>query len=177
MLKFILALGLSTILGLSTALAEQPFGGKNDVAFAKKLWDTLKQQKLIGPDRINVQPFEGNEPHGSIQQVLNTTITIDGRTALVLVKVNHGGKDVSIEDVYANPNKYLGAYTVMFKREKGYDPENLNWFWAKCKPTGDLDKNPKGAFIAGRFMKGKSQGCIACHKGAGGADLQTLTEE
>ncbi len=177
MTKKIAAIILSSFLFSNVAIADQPFGGKADVEFAKELWSVLIKEKLVGSKRINVQPFEGNEPHGAIQQATATTVTVGGRTARVLVKANHGGKDISIQDVYANPNKYLGAYTVMFKREKGYDAENKNWFWAKYTPKGALAKNPKGAMIAGRFMKGKSQGCIACHKGAGGEDLETLTEK
>jgi len=179
MYKFIHPLILAGILtgsvmsiGMSTAQANEPFGGKADVTFAKTLWETLKAQKLVGPDRINVQPFKGNEPHGAIQQVTNTTITIDGRTAKVIVKANHGGKDISVGGVYSNPNKNLGAYTVMFKKEDGYDAKNQNWFWAKYSPNGDLAKTPKAALVAGRFT-----GCIGCHAAAGGTDLETLTQD
>jgi len=171
--SLILGAILSTSLtGVSQANATDPFGGDADVTFAKKLWATLKAQKLVGPDRINVQPFKGNEPHGAIQQVLGTTITIDGRTAKAIVKANHGGKDISVGSVYSHPNKNLGAYTVMFKREEGYDTKNQNWFWAKYTPTGELAKTPKKANIAGRFP-----GCIGCHTGAGGSDMETLTQE
>jgi hypothetical protein len=154
-----------------------PFGGKQDASFAKKIWDALAAKHIVGPDRINVRPFEGHEPHGAIQQVWGTTVTIDGRTAKVLVKANHGGKGASVQSVYDNPNKYLGAYTVMFKREKGFDPENKDWFWAKYTPKGTLAKNPKGMMLAGRVAKGMDKGCIACHSGAGGEDLETLTEK
>ena len=163
-------------LSVATA-ADGPFGGKDDIAFAQTLWATLMSERLVGPNRIHVQPFEGNEPHGAIQQVLGTDISINGRTAKAIVKVNHGGPDVDVRAVYDNPNQFVGAYTVMFKREDGYDPENKNWFWAKYKPTGELDLSPKGAAIAGRFMKGADVGCIACHTAIGGADLETLTSK
>ena len=161
----------------SVTAADMPFGGDDDVAFAQRLWAALMSQRLVGPNRIHVQPFEGNEPHGSIQQVLGTTVTVDGRTARAIVKVNHGGPDVDVQAVYDNPNKFIGAYTVMYAREAGYDDDNQNWFWAKYLPTGELDKNPKGAMIAGRFMKGADAGCIACHVAAGGDDLETLTSK
>ncbi len=70
-----------------------------------------------------------------------------------------------------DPHKYLKAITVMFKRERGYDADNRNWFWAKFKPDGSLDKNPKGVALAGRVMKGANKGCIACHKSAPGGDM------
>lgn len=63
----------------------------------------------------------------------------------------------------------------MFKRETGYDRENLDWFWAKYMPDGSLDKNPKGRKLAGRIGKDGSGGCIVCHKAIGGSDLETLT--
>ena len=59
----------------------------------------------------------------------------------------------------------------MFKRKKGYDPENLDWFWAKYKKDGTIDKNPKGMSLVGRVAKGADTGCIACHKGAPGEDM------
>lgn len=160
-----------------TGAQEKPFGDPKNTAFAKSLWTEMKKYRLVGPNRINVRPFEGNEPHGSIQQVLSRPLTVDGRTAKVIVKVNHVGDGISISGVYANPNKNLGAYTVMYKMAPGYDPENKDWFWAKYKPDGQLNKNPKGMLLAGRVAKGMTKGCIACHTATGGADLETLTED
>lgn len=177
--KFLFSTVLAVGLGLMTSVAavSKPFGGEEDVNFAKQLWEVLEKEKLVGKNRINIRPFEGNEPHGSIQQVAATSVSVAGRSARVVVKANHGGKDASIESVYDNPNKFLGAYTVMFKREKGYDADNQDWFWAKFKPSGELDKNPKNMLLAGRVAKGADKGCIACHKAAGGADMETLTEK
>ncbi|MGJ3260599.1 MAG: hypothetical protein ACFE0S_13450 [Rhodospirillales bacterium] len=104
-------------------------------------------------------------------------MTVNGRTARAIVKVNHGGPNVDVQAVYDQPNQFLGAYTVMFKRESGYDSENQDWFWAKYEATGELDKAPNGAPIAGRFMKGADKGCIACHTAIGGKDLETLTSK
>lgn len=154
-----------------------PFGDAENVKFAKTLWAELKAAKLVGKDRIHVRPFEGNEPHGSIQQVLNTDLTVNGRTDKVIVKINHGGPDVDVQEVYDNPDKHLAAVTVMFKREAGYDPDNNDWFWAKYNPDGSLDKNPKGMSLAGRVAKGMNQGCIACHTALGGEDQETLTSK
>lgn len=157
------------------AVGQKPFGDKDNTDFAETLWAELKEAKLVGKNRIHVQPFEGNEPHGTIQQVLNTELTVNGRTGKVIVKVNHGGPNVDVQEVYDNPNKHVAAVTVMFKREAGYDPDNNDWFWAKYNPDGSLDKNPKGMKLAGRVAKGMNQGCIACHTALGGEDQETLT--
>jgi len=86
------------------------------------------------------------------------------------------GNKITNKDVYTDQNKYLKAYTVMFKMEAGYDPTNMNWFWVKYNPNGEILKNPKNEFIAGKFMKGANKGCIACHQAGGGEDLQFLTK-
>lgn len=151
------------------------FGGDTDVAFAKSLWQSMSAYKLVGTNAINVYPFTGNQPHGAIQQVTDSTIGVHGRMGRVIVKRNHGGEGADVKSVYSDPDKHLKAVTVMFKREAGYDTENLDWFWAKYTPAGEIDKNPKGAFLAGRVGKGGSAGCIACHKALGGKDLETLT--
>ena len=169
------AMVMGTGMAITTA-QEKPFGDPENVAFAQSLWSAMKNYRLVGPNRINVQPFEGNEPHGAIQQVLSRPLKVNGRTAKVIVKVNHGGEGVTVESVYANPNKNLGAYTVMYKMEAGYDPENKDWFWAKYTPNGGLAKNPKGMLLAGRVAKGMPKGCIACHTATGGDDLEVLTK-
>ena len=169
------ALGL--LLGTTAAVSAAPFGKPADVRFAKKLWKKLAAALLVGPHRINVRPFEGNEPHGAIQQVLGTKIRVMGHKGKVRVKANHYGKGASVASVYDNPNEYLKAYTVMFRMKKGYDPENRDWFWAKYNVKGKLMTNPKGVKLAGRVAKGAKKGCIFCHKASGGEDLETLTEK
>lgn len=155
-----------------------PFGNTEDTEYAGKLWQIMLDQKLVGADSIKVRPFEGNEPHGTIQEVLATTATVDGHTGRLLVKRNHGGKEeLSVEEVYDDPISNLAAITIMFKRESGYDTEDQDWFWAKYLPSGVLDKNPKGMQLAGRVAKGADEGCIACHTAAGGEDLETLTSK
>lgn len=155
----------------------QFFGSHSDVSFAGDLWASLEKNRLVGKNSINVYPFNGNQPHGAIQQVLDTEISVKGRAARVIVKRNHGGKNATVKSVYSDPTSYLKAITVMFKRETGYDSENLDWFWAKFTPSGKLAKNPKGTPLAGQIAKETTVGCIACHKAIGGADLETLTEK
>ena len=94
-------LGIAAALATAIALpaSAQDFGSKADIDFANQLWSALQTARLVGPDRINVQPFEGNEPHGAIQQAYATTVAVGGRTARVLVKANHGGPDVDLSRV------------------------------------------------------------------------------
>lgn len=152
-----------------------PFGGAHDVDFALTLWDTMTEARLVGEGRIVSRPFEGSEPHGAIQEVVATTIEMEGRSGRLLVKQNHVGEGADRDSVYENPEQWLDAVTIMFKREDGYDSDNQDWFWAKYLPDGTLDQNPAGVQLAGRVAKGMDAGCIACHTAAGGADLEVLT--
>lgn len=183
-INFCKKLGLFAISGLIVLTSggfatDKPFGSQTDIEFANKLWKLMEDQKLVGDSSIKVRPFKGNEPHGTIQEVLATEAIINGHTGRLLVKRNHGGKkDLSVKEVYDEPTKYLAAITVMYKREKGYDSDNQDWFWAKYKTNGELDKNPKGMSLAGRVAKGTPpQACIACHKALGGKDMETLTSK
>jgi hypothetical protein len=152
---------------------DAPFGDPDSVRYAETLWDVMEEARLVGDDSIKVRPFEGNEPHGTVQEVLATTAMVDGHTGRLVVKRNHASD--SINAVYDDPTGNLAAITIMFKREEGYDPENRDWFWAKYLPDGTLDTNPNGMQLAGRVAKGADQGCIACHTAAGGEDLEVLT--
>lgn len=154
-----------------------PFGSHADVAYAKDIWTAMKKAHLVGPHAMNVRPYKGNHPHGAIQQTIDARIKVRGRWARVIMKRNFGGKGISVQSVYDNPTKHLGAVTVMFKRKKGYDPADLDWMWIKYKPDGSLHKNKMGMILAGKVAKGMDVGCIACHKAAGGKDMETLTEK
>lgn len=150
------------------------FGGPADVAFAERLWESLKDLRLVGPRAIIAQPYEGSEPHGTILMTLDTELEVDGREGTVIVKKNYGGENISIESVATNPNLFLGAITVMFRREPGYDTQTQNWFWAKYSPDGSLQTNPAGAALAGRISRNPEDGCIACHQFAPGDDFVFL---
>ncbi len=99
-----------------------------------------------------------------------TPLQMGEHTGIVIVKNNYEGDGVSVTAVADDPDRYLAAVTVMFKREPGYDAENKDWFWAKFKPEGNVEVNPNGVPLAGRVAKGKPEGCIACHKLAPGSD-------
>ena len=147
-----------------------PFGSEVDVSYSQSLWKALVEEKLAGPNMIRSIPYEGMEPHGVILEQLSTMISVDGYTGIVFVKNNYMGEGITRSKIVNDPNAYLKAITVMFKREKGYDPDNQNWFWVKYKPDGSLHVNPKGMLLAGRVAKGADVGCIACHTDADGRD-------
>ncbi len=160
-------------LGLIATMAsaegnKPPFGSAEDVAYAQAIWDLMVADKLAGPGMIRALPYEGSEPHGLMLETFYTEATIEGHTGDLVVKRNFGPEGVSADEVLKNPEGHLGAYTVMFRREAGYDPENLDWFWARYNPDGSIAKNPKGMALAGQVAKGADTGCIACHQGAEG---------
>lgn len=152
-----------------TAWAQQPFGGSEDVAYAGKLWDSMLDAGLIGENRVMSTPYTGQHPHGAILDTIETELAVDGRSGTLIIKRNYGGEGVSKQKVANDPDAYLGAITVMYRRT-GYDPDNANWYWAKYLPDGSLDTNPKGMKLAGRVAKGADKGCIACHVRAPGGD-------
>ncbi len=168
-------LGLAACAGYATvggqASAGPVFGTPEDVSYAKQLWQELSAARLVGPDTILTRPYKGTPPHGDVLEVVMGKVTVNGHTGTVLVKKNYYGDGLEIPDVMQDPGEYLQSITVMFKREAGYDPEDLDWFWVKYTPDGKLMSNPKGLKLAGRVAKGAPKGCISCHKSAEGGDM------
>lgn len=167
---------VSLSVGGASVAQNAPFGTDTDAEYAALLWEAMVAVKLAGEGSIMSLPYEGTDPHGMLLETFYTEATIDGHTGSLVVKRNYGPVGVEVEAVQMEPEKYLGAYTVMFRREAGYDVDNQNWFWAKYLPDGSLDKNPKGMRLAGRVAKGADAGCIACHTGAGGDDFLFTTD-
>lgn len=147
-----------------------PFGDDKSVAYAAKVWAEMGKLNMVGDNAIRSFPYEGTKPHGAMLETLYTKATIDGHTGALIVKRNYGPGDVDEDAVLMSPGKHLGAVTIMYKREAGYDADNKDWFWAKYLPDGSLDKNPKGMMLAGKVAKGADKGCLACHTGAPGGD-------
>lgn len=165
-------LGLAILIAAGPAGAgSKPFGTANDVAFGDSLWKTLLEARLVGSNTFRPMPYETEPPHGNIVETMDGMLNVKGREGIVIVKKNFGERGkTTLEDVANNPGKFITSVTVMFKREKGYDPDNKDWFWAKYQPSGQLMKNPKGMALAGRVAKGSDKACIACHAGAPGDD-------
>ncbi|MFP3943471.1 MAG: cytochrome P460 family protein [Alphaproteobacteria bacterium] len=141
------------------------FGGKKDTEYAAKLWKALERERLVGPRAILAVPYEGQEPHGAILVTLEGNVEVGDHTGIAMVKRNYGGPDISKEKVSNNPDENLGAITIMYRREQGYDPEHENWFWAKYNADGTLQTSPKDMKLAGRVAS-----CIQCHQAAPGED-------
>ena len=171
-LKTALATALAALaLTTTAAIAAPPMGNAQDIADAKAVWTALTAHRLVGPKRVMSTPYKGQPPHGAVLDTIDSRITVNGHAGAVIIKRNYGGSGVSKEAVANDPDKYLKAVTVMFKREKGYDSADRDWFWVKFKPDGSLHTNPKGIKLAGRVAKGMPAGCIACHQGAPGGDF------
>lgn len=152
------------------------YGTASDIKYAKRLWRRLRRARLVGDHRHSARPTKGDQPHGSIQQIIAGKIKVRGRRARVIVKANHRGKGVSFAGVFEDPQRFLTGYAVMAKRKKGYDPANADWFWAVYNPDGSLRKYA-GKLIAGRVDTGSDNGCIGCHKKYGGKDYEMLTRQ
>src|SRR6056297_449523 len=167
-MKTALISAIATI-GLAGAVMAQdaPFGTDADADYADQVWSAMEEMNLAGEGMLRTFTYEGLAPHGMMLETLYTEATVDGHTGDLIIKRNYGPEGVSADAVLSEPDKHLGAVTVMFRREAGFDPDNSDWFWVKYLPDGSLDKNPKGMRLAGRVAKGADQGCIACHAGAG----------
>jgi len=150
--------------------AAAPFGGEDDVNYAKNLWQTMVDAGFAGKGGLMSRPYTGQHPHGAILDTIEGQIALKGKLHTIIVKRNYGGEGVSIANVANDPAKYLKAVTVMLKRP-GYDPDDQDWFWVKFKPNGSLHTNPAGMLLAGKVAKGKPKGCIACHTAAPGGDM------
>lgn len=161
------SISITAIALSATALWAQdaPFGTDTDADYAAQLWTEMETMGMVGDNMIQSFPYEGVAPHGMMLETFYTTATVSGHSGDLIVKRNYGPEGVSVDEVLADPGKHLGAYTVMYRREAGYDADNQDWFWVKYLPDGTLDKNPAGMRLAGRVAKGADAGCIACHSG------------
>lgn len=166
-MKRLVTTGMAALLlsGAAAMAQDAEFGTEADAEYAQLLWDAMVSSKLVGDDAIMATPYDGQEPHGMMLETFYSTATIDGHTGDLIVKRNYGPEGVDAAAILMDPAKHLGAVTVMFRREDGYDADNANWFWVKYLPDGTLDKNPAGMQLAGRVAKGADAGCIACHSG------------
>ncbi len=160
------ALALALGWAAPAAIAQEAtFGTEEDTAYAALLWEAMIAADMAGDAMVMSFPYQGVEPHGMLLETFYLTASVDGHEGDLIVKRNYGPEGVSVSEVLGDPATHLGALTVMFRREEGYDPENQDWFWAKYLPDGTLDQNPAGMALAGRVAKGADQGCIACHSG------------
>ena len=105
------------------ASSEEPFGGPEDVKFSEQLWKAMTDARLVGHQSITAMPYKGSV-HKTILITLDSTVHVGGRTGMVIVKKMYQGEGVSVEKVFNDPTTDLKMGAVMYKREKGYDPDN-----------------------------------------------------
>lgn len=165
MKNLLTASALALCLGAAPGIAQE-FGTAADIDYAAQLWAQMSAAGLVGEGAIMTRPYDGTPPHGMMLETFYSSATIGDHTGDLIVKRNYGPEGVEADAILADPGKHLGAVTVMYRREHGYDSDNQDWFWAKFLPDGTLDKNAGGMSLAGRVAKGADVGCIACHSGA-----------
>ena len=146
------------------------FGTQAEQQYGIALWNALETQNLVGENQIMAWPYEGNAPHGDKLVSLESEITVNGERGSVIIKHNYG-PDVSLEQVSNNPQQYLVATTVMFKRD-GYNADNQDWFFAKYLADTSYDVAPNGTPLVG-----SPTGCVACHTAAPGGDMVFLNNK
>jgi len=172
--------GLTLIILLVSCagLLNLPAGTPEDIQYAQRLWSSLEKERMVGNQAKVLSPFIGAaRPHGWVLEIDSGMAQVEGHKGFVVVKKNYRGENISVDDVEKNRTKYLESISVMFKREKGYDADDKDWFWVQYKPDGKLftmDKMGMSIAMAGKIMKGtspdKNRGCIYCHSSAGGGD-------
>ena len=149
-----------------------------DILFAHQLWQVMEKNQLVGEQAMPLQPFYGGaKPHGMILEVYSHGLMMGEHDGFLVLKRNYNGEGVSVENVSNNRSKYLSSITIMYQRQPGYDEDNLNMFWAKYKPDGELFVKEMAGHkmqLAGRLIKGETpesnKACIYCHASAGGGD-------
>jgi hypothetical protein len=149
LLTLILTLALS---GLAIAIHEGSDGtgeGPGILADGPNLWKHISEDNpytkwALWPGKGKL--YAGTEPHGML---LTTYVSKGAKKTIKGKKGLFSGGAIIVKENY-KPDKTLAAITVMYKA-KAYNPEAGDWFWAKYKPDGTVDK------------AGKVGGCIKCH--------------
>ncbi len=175
-MRLVAAVAGAALATVAVAQDAAMFGGEEDTAYAADLWSAMTDANLVGEGAMMSFPYPGTDPHGMMLETFYSTATVGEHTGTLVVKRNYGPEGVTVDEVLGNPAEHLGAVTVMFQREDGYDPETNNWFWAKYLPDGTLDATPDGMSLAGLVGKNAEAGCIACHQNAGGEDFLFTTD-
>ena len=160
----VIAISLFILGGGPITVSAEPFGSPEDVKFSKQLWKALTDARLVGDRSVTAMPYEGSV-HKTILITLDSTVRVGGRTGAVIVKRMFQGEGVSVRKVIDDPTSNLKIVAVMYKREKGYDPDNKDWFYTKYNPDGSPQKNKNGVLMTGRATQ-----CIGRHRSASGGD-------
>jgi hypothetical protein len=91
--------------------------------------------------------YPGKSPHGAFLKLYANGLAL--KAAREGKSMPNGA--IIVKENYGKDQKTLMAITPMYKF-KGYNPEGGDWFWAKYKPDGTVEKS------------GKVKGCIDCHR-------------
>jgi hypothetical protein len=141
-----LAFSLVGLIGLAFAASH----GMMPEPDAEAVWSHLEQKNYqeswsMWPGKEAL--YEGTRPHGAL---LTTYVN---EAALEAIENKAGSMPAGAIIVKENyePDETLAAVTVMYKAEKGYDPDHNDWFWLKRLPDGKV------------AASGKVKSCIACH--------------
>lgn len=90
--------------------------------------------------------YEGKHPHGAFLTTYVNEVALKGINDKVGTLADGA---IVVKENYS-PEKKLAAVTIMY-RVKGYNQDAGDWFWAKYKADGSIEK------------EGKVAGCIGCH--------------
>lgn len=178
MKKYLSLLIAITVFTLNTVTVQAAsFGNKEDTDYAEQLWNLMKQARMVGDKAVISVPYKGSFPHGDFLDTLDGHLKVGDHDGRLIIKRNYNGEGTTREMIASNPTRHMKAVTVMYKRERGYDTENLDWFWAKYNTGGELLVNAREIPLAGRIAKGSKAGCIACHKRAPGNDMVYINDK
>lgn len=115
--------------------------------------------------------YEGTDPHGRLLSTWLDPVAESGLAALrsgATARMPAGA--VIVKENFL-PDTTLAALTVMYKAERGYDPEHGDWFWLKVRPAADMAPEPGGEVVAA----GRVASCIACHDDAAASTDYLMT--
>jgi len=144
-LTVVLALALSG-LGIAPVMADSsalPAADANAVyEYITKTNPYQNWPLYPGTDKL----YQGRHPHGAY---LTTYVSANADASIKTKQGMLPNGAFVVKENYT-PEKKLAAITVMY-RVKGYNPDAGDWFWAKYKADGSVEKS------------GKVGGCISCH--------------
>lgn len=142
--------------------AAPEFGGPGDTRKALQLWSDMDGYTAWSPYPGMAGWQAGERPHGTaLKYYVNPIVAGDPE--------NPGNGSIIVVENYGTEGGPLMTVSVM-KKVRGYDPDSADWFWVKYGPDGTVMRNLEGITLAGRVGVGMSDGCITCHRQAGGGD-------
>ncbi len=144
----LISFAAATLIVLSTAIG-MVRAGDMPGADAASLWEFITKTKPytkweLWPGRDGI--YKGTFPHGAHLKLFANKIALEAAKA---GKVMPPGAIV-VKENYGKDGATLMAVTPMYKIA-GFNPEADDWFWAKYKADGSVEKS------------GKVEGCIKCH--------------